>query len=218
MSLMERLAALKAAQGEEIPKIETPKAEKEEPKEVEVAEAPAKELSIAERLAAIQATKNKQASEREESKPTTAALVKNLQANAEAKVPVTAPASSMNVAETKQIIANISTLEASPEMKELEGFNWNQFETAMMQINSLQEATFPEISTALGTINRDLRKFPELAHLLSHEQIAAIVQRVLIQKNLWIAPQKAAKAAKKPAAVKTVELLEAAEEVSLDDL
>lgn len=216
MSLLERLAALKAAQGEETPKAEAP--EKVEPKQEEVVVAPAKELTIAERLAAIQASKTKQATEREESKPTTAALVKNLQAKAEAKVPVTAPATSMNVTETKQIIANISALEASPEMKELEGFNWNQFETAMMQINSLQDAAFPEISTALGTINRDMRKFPELAHLLNHEQIAAIVQRVLIQKNLWIAPQKAAKAAKKPAAVKAVELLEAAEEVSLDDL
>lgn len=118
--------------------------------------------------------------------------------------------------DVKTIISNITALEASEDMKALEGFNWQNFQDSLLAINNKMETAFPEINTALTSINKNLRAFPELAHLLNHEQIAVIVQRILIQKEVWIAPQKKEKAKKEKVTPKG--LADLVGELDADDL
>lgn len=183
--------------------------------------------SLAERLAALKAAQGIKptvpSTPTEVTTPSTIEAqkdsLKSLIGKVEAKVEA-APETEVAVSaqEVALIVENISALEATPEMKSLEGFNWSEFETSLNRINIKQAESFPEIQTAFTKINKDLRKFPELAHLLTSEQVSAIVQRILIEKNLWIAPVKAAKAPKKTAAAKKAELAAAITEIALDDL
>ena len=183
-------------------------------------------MSLAERLAALKAARGETSTPSVTTpvtttvKPTTSLKdqMKNLQQEVEKKVETTAQPERVDPVEVKRIVQNVEALEASAEMKELAGFNWQQFQDSMFYINELQDQGFPEISSALTVINKDLRNFPELAHLLSTEQVSAIVQRILIQKNLWIAPEKKAKKEKKAKAPTAKELMEAAQELDLDDL
>lgn len=142
------------------------------------------------------------------------ALVQAAAAKVEA-APV--PVAGVDAAEVMRIIADIKPLEASSEMKGIEGFSWQSFESAMLEINNLTGQGFPEISGALSVINKDLRKFPELAHLLNDSQIKVIVQRILLQKNLWIAPQKAVKA-KKVKEPSSKDLADLKGEIDADDI
>lgn len=104
--------------------------------------------------------------------------------------PTTVPSSTntLNVEKIKLIVENVATLDLVIDAKNIEGFNHIAFEDNLKKINLLQDQSFAEINTALSVINKDLRKFPELAHLLSDEQVRVIVQRILHEKHAFIAP------------------------------
>lgn len=183
--------------------------------------------TLAERLAALKAARSPQESEVPKEPATMKmpieknpmkAKLQNLQKGVEEKLETPTEPTPVDPVEVKRIVQKVEALEATSEMKELAGFNWQQFQDSLFYINDRQNEGFPEISSALTVINKDLRNYPELAHLLSTEQVSAIVQRILIQKNLWIAPEKKKAKAKKAKAPTAKELLEAAQSLDLSDL
>lgn len=126
-----------------------------------------------------------------------AKAVQELNANTNAKVVKEESSEApVDVNAIKLIIDDVSELNLCDEAKGISGFNPTSFETRLKEINLMQEQAFPEIQAALTVINKDLRKFPELAHLLSDKQIKVIVQRILHEKHAFIAPQKKDKAKK----------------------
>ena len=178
-ALMARLASLKK------PEV-TPPSVQEEVKE-EVKPTPLELLRARQAMANTPAAKA----------VATADAVKSLVANTNAKVEVKPADAPVDVAALKLIVENVSELTLSAEAKGISGFNPTTFETKLKEINLLQEQSFPEIQGALTVINKDLRQYPELAHLLSPAQIRVIVQRILHEKHAFIAPPKKAKAASK---------------------
>lgn len=121
---------------------------------------------------------------------TVAASVKDVVKAAENKVVVQSTTEATTPAEIHKIIADTSLLSLNDDARSISGFNADAFEYRLNEINLLQEQTFPEINRAIIEINRDLRQHPELAHLLSPEQVAVIVRRILHEKHLYIAPVK----------------------------
>lgn len=134
------------------------------------------------------------------------------------------PAKEMpSAAKIKLLVAEVDSLKLSFDTKVIPGFEPAKFEENLNQINLVTEDNFPEIKMALIEINRDLRNFPELAHMLNKEQVRVIVRRILHSKHEFIAPVKAPKKAAAPKASAAVLALiaEASSDgsnISADDL
>lgn len=170
-NLMARLAALKNTSKE----VTSPA--QDTPKEVSTGQA----ATIQERMAALTKQTNDKVTEQvtnaEEGKPEVEQL---------------------SAAKIKLLVSEVDSLKLSFDTKVIPGFEPAKFEENLNQINIVTEDNFPEIKMALIEINKDLRNFPELAHMLNKEQVRVIVRRILHSKHEFIAPVKAAKKPAKP--------------------
>lgn len=170
----------------------------------------AAETSSANPIAKLREKKESEASN-------TQSKIAGLNSAAKAKAEVSKPKSltKSELEEVKLLVDSVKVLEPSEGMEEISGFNCAEFINCLDEINHYQDREFPEIRTAFAKINRDLRKFPELPHLLNSEQIAVTVQGSLRAANAYIAPPPKPK--KKTKAQIEEELQEAAKSLSVDD-